>query len=66
MTDAEMIAWIDGASYYELLEKWRFGVTGDRFFQGEVGKHFSAVMTKKRDALEPGEASRISKAIGWR
>ena len=59
------IAWIDGASYEQLLEKWRNAPSGSTWFTGEVGKHFAEVMQAKR--AEVGDAGHVaaSKAIGW-
>lgn len=63
MTDDEMVLWIDRASYEDLLRKWRFARPGDPFFLGDVGKHFEAVMARRRsEVLE--EHVRASKAIG--
>ena len=68
MTKKEMIAWIDKASYEELLRKRRFGTrnfsagAGDPFFAGEVGKHYADVMAKKREQVDHVT---ISKRIGW-
>jgi hypothetical protein len=64
MNTEEMKAWIDGASLYELLRKWRFAKIGDPFFQGEVGAYFSNVMFGKRDA-DPEAWTAASKAVGW-
>jgi hypothetical protein len=65
MTQDEMIAWIDNASYYDLLSRWRFSAAGDPFFIEEVGNHFTKVMKEKRNELSQEECSRISKQIGW-
>jgi hypothetical protein len=66
MTQAEMKAWIDRATYAQLLSRWRFAAIGDPIFQGEVGAYYAAVLKRKRNA--PGgheEHVRASKAIGW-
>lgn len=65
MTNKEMMDWIDGASYQELLERWRFGRVGDPFFCGDVGEHFTKTLVKKRDEVGSAAASTASKAIGW-
>jgi len=62
----QMIAWIDNADYYNLLRKWRFAETGDPYFQGEVGDHFTEVMAAKKKEVGDEEHSRISKEIGWK
>ena len=33
-------AWIDGASYESLLERWRNAPVGDPAFQGEAGRYY--------------------------
>lgn len=59
-------AWIDSASYLELLRQWRFAPTGSPYFAGEVGEHFQKALVKKR--TEVGDAAHVaaSKALGWR
>ena len=64
-TKEEMIAWIDKASYEQLLRKNRFAAAGNIFFQGEVGEHYMKVMAKRKTELGPVEAVEISKKIGW-
>lgn len=60
----EQKAWIDSASYEELLSKWRFAAVGDPMFQGPCGKYYSEVMTRKRSE-DPDGHVRASKKIGW-
>jgi hypothetical protein len=60
----KMIAWIDQASYTELLSRWRFGAAGDPIFIGDVGRHFEARMSELKRA-DPAGAVAASKAIGW-
>lgn len=57
--------WIDGASYEDLLRRWRFSALGDSMFQGVTGKYYSDVMFKKKAALTPGEQVAASKSVGW-
>lgn len=59
------MAWIDNASYEELLRKWRYAPAGDPMFQGETGQYYSEVMAKKRDEVGNAEHVRASKSIGW-
>lgn len=56
---------IDGMSYQAMLRTWRFADSENPLIQGETGKYFSRVMTKKR--LEVGEEGHVaaSKEIGW-
>jgi hypothetical protein len=60
----EQKAWIDGASYEDLLRKWRFAPAGDPMFVGDTGEYFKAVMARKR-AENPDGAVRASQDIGW-
>ena len=60
---AEQKEWIDKASYYELLKKWRFAPIGDRIFQGELGNYYSDVMAAKRDRCP--DPVMVSKLVGW-
>lgn len=58
-------AWIDGASYEELLRKWRFTPAGgNTMFQGATGIYYSKRMAELRDS-DPQEAVNASKRIGW-
>ena len=61
----EQKQWIDGASYEELLAKWRFLPSGSPWFEGETGDYFGQVLAAKR--AEVGEAAHVaaSKNIGW-
>jgi hypothetical protein len=61
----EMKAWVDAASYESLLRKWRFAISGDPHFQGEMGDYYIAAMKKKRDEVGDDEHVRASKRIGW-
>lgn len=65
MNEKEMKAWIDGASYEELLRRWRFAPSGSLLFQGEIGKYYEEVMRKKRNEIGDAAAVRASKIVGW-
>lgn len=78
MTPDEMKAWIDSATYEELLRKWRFTPPGDPFFAGDLGLYYSAQMHAKLDsealatsiihgkAMTPDSLhTTASKRIGW-
>ena len=56
--------WIDNANYEQLLSKWRFAAIGDPMFQGETGKYYQEVMSRKR-AENPDEHVAASKSVGW-
>lgn len=58
----EQKKWIDEASYYDLLERWRFAPIGDPMFQGAVGEYYATVMKEKREA-DPAGAVATSKAL---
>lgn len=62
MTDQQR-AWIDSASYEQLLSKWRNASIGDPMFQGGTGDYFSSAMAKRRDAGADTVAA--SKLVGW-
>jgi len=74
-TEQEMKAWIDQASYEDLLRKWRFAEVGSPWFAGEVGEYYKEMMGKRRQAemvaetLMTGDVPdvhvRASKRIGW-
>jgi hypothetical protein len=57
-------AWIDSATLYELLYKWRFAISGDPYFQGDTGGYFLDVMEAKRKA-NPHAWTQASKDMGW-
>lgn len=63
MTNEEKKDWIDRATYYELLEKWRYAPSGDEFFVGEIGKYYEEVMVRKKELLPIEDRIRISKEI---
>lgn len=65
MTNEERRAWINGATYEQLLAKWRFAPPGDPFFEGDLGDHFRKVMNLRRSELPEGEHVQVSKRIGW-
>ena len=60
----EIKAWIDSASYEELLRKWRLAPVGDPIFVGEVGDYYVKRMGEKYDEVGIEEHVRISKKIG--
>lgn len=66
MTPEEMMKWIDGATYEQLLSKWRFAPIGSQWFQGEVGDHYQKVMAEKRKEVGQVGHVQASKSIGWR
>ncbi|MBI5193244.1 MAG: hypothetical protein HZA08_07375 [Nitrospirae bacterium] len=61
----EQKAWIDAASYKQLLEKWRFAPIKDAFFQGECGDYYQKVMREKRDKITDAERVQASKDLEW-
>lgn len=63
MIDPKRKAWIDSASYEELLNKWRFAPIGDAFFHGETGRYYAEVMAERRAAHPDPVAA--SKRVGW-
>lgn len=63
--EKELKEWIDNASYEDLLRKWRFAPSGDKFFQGEIGIYYSEVMAKKKIKVGHDNAVAASKRIEW-
>jgi hypothetical protein len=63
MSEEQIKAWIDSASYEDLLRKWRTAPAGDPFFQGKMGDYYSVVMSERRAQVGPDEAARISKFL---
>ena len=54
--------WIDGATYEQLLYKWRNAPFGDKMFQGDAGDYYSKVMFEKKRTADHVQAS---KNVGW-
>lgn len=54
--------WIDGASYEQLLSKWRYAPIGDMMLQGEIGEYYSKIMFQKKSTVDHVQAS---KNVGW-
>lgn len=61
----EQKAWIDNASYEELLRKWRFTDSSEEYFQGELGEYFARVMGERRDSMSHRDKINASKRVGW-
>ena len=55
---------IDGKTYYELLEGWRFSAVGDAWFTGDTGQYWKERMAIMRDK-DPAGAVADSKAMDW-
>ncbi len=58
-------AWIDGATYEELLRRWRMAPVGAPMFQGDTGDYYSKVIAEKRQAAGQEAHVAASKSIGW-
>ena len=65
MTIKDMKAWVDNASYEELLWKWRFASSGDPFFRNYtgMGDYYRSAMNKKGKTVDKVA---ISKRVGWK
>lgn len=63
MTEEEK-AWIDQASYTDLLRKWRLAPAGNPYFSGETGQYFEERIGELR-RLNPSSHTAASKQIGW-
>jgi len=65
MFTKEEKSWIDNASIYALLYKWRFSPSGDMYFQNkERADYHLKVMNEKRDKDNAAYVS-ASKSMGW-
>jgi len=64
MNEIEMREWIDNASYESLLHKWRYGLAGDPFFKGDIGKYYSKKMAEMKEKVGHDAAVSASKLIG--
>jgi len=58
--------WIDNATYYALMNRWRFAKGGDPIFQGEAGEYYKKVMTDMRAQVGNAEHVRVSKNLGFK
>lgn len=57
--------WIDKATVYQLLSKWRFSPIGSPYFwEKERADYFQKVMSEKRSADNDAWV-RASKDLGW-
>jgi len=63
---AEQKKWIDTATYYQLLERWRMAPIGDQMFQGACGEYYAEVMQRRREEVGNDRHVAASKAIGWK
>lgn len=63
--EEEMLAWIEEASYEELLQKWRFEPGGSPWFVGEMGVYYQQAMTNRKNELSHEEQVVTSKKVGW-
>lgn len=64
-TEEQRRAWIDAASYRDLLAKWRHEPIGSPWFEGALGIYFQEALNKKRKEISSGEAVAASKEVGW-
>lgn len=64
-TEQEMLAWVEKATYEQLLSHWRFAPIGDPMFQNvKVSNRYKERMEELRLANQ-SEAVFVSKSIGW-
>jgi hypothetical protein len=62
MTDKQK-AWIDNATYRQMLSLWRFASLGNPMFRGDTAEYYAKVMDEKRPS--DAEHSQVSKDLGW-
>jgi len=65
MTVEEMKAFIDSASYAQLLYMNRFEPIGSPWMTGEIGEYFSHRFYELRETMTHGELVGASKSVGW-
>lgn len=66
LTKQRMLEWIEGATYMELLAKWRFEPVGSPWFSDEeVSKAFEEALKRKKVEVGHEGAVAASKLIGW-
>ena len=65
MTEVQMLAWVESASYLQLLSKMRFAPIGDPHFVNEIV--YAAIKSKMTqiEAEDPGIRTRTSKQLDW-
>jgi len=57
--------WIDNASYFQLLQRWRFAESGSSWFTEEIGEYYKKIMFEKKNQLSDEEQVATSKSVGW-
>ena len=55
--------YIDSLSYEELLRKWRFAPSGNKWFQGETGEYWGNRMHEMKE--KESNPALISRKVGW-
>jgi hypothetical protein len=60
-----MRAWIDNATYEQLLRWWLFAPIGDPMFQGKMGDYYDQVMARRWAEVGNERHVATSKRIGW-
>ncbi len=58
-------AWIDAASYEDLLRKHRFHPISHPLFMGDTGRYFTKILGQRYVEVGAAEATAISKRVGW-
>ena len=57
--------WIDGASYEDLLRKWRFEPIGSPWFTDKCATYFESAMRRARASAGVDGHVAASKSVGW-
>jgi len=55
---------IDSKTHFQLLDKWRFSSSGDRWLQGETGEYWGKRIAELKEK-DPATAVKNSKTLGW-
>lgn len=57
--------WIDDATCYELLKRWRHAPIGDPILQEDTGEYYKRKLGEMRERIGDVQWSRLSKTVGW-
>lgn len=64
-TSYDKFAWIENASYEELLRRFRYTKDNSKWFKGILGRYYRKQMYYKAACLPKAQQSAISEKVGW-
>ena len=65
MKPIKAFRWIDGATYGQLMWRWRRAPANDWMLSGETGEYFLHRMMARKKEVGQEEHDRLSAAIQW-